>query len=166
MGQNSLNWKFPYIIRKLLECKCLKWACITHLDTWNTSYGQKKGQESNWQFDSQPLKVENCPKLCACKWCATYHWKSLNEGYNFSLDLISIGGLQRKLWAPKVAGVPTLGILAHLGVSGQNAIWMLVPWLTTEYTIRGKVVASPKFGLWWVLWVRVCPWLVHAPKMF
>jgi hypothetical protein len=29
---------------------------------------------------------------------------------------------------------------------------------------KGKVVASPKSGLWWVLWVHVCPWLVHAPK--
>jgi hypothetical protein len=26
-------------------------------------------------------------------------------------------------------------------------------------------VASPKFGLWWVLWVRVCSWLVRAPKL-
>jgi len=33
-----------------------------------------------------------------------------NEGYNFALDLISIEGLHTKLWAPKVAGVPTLGI--------------------------------------------------------
>jgi RsiW-degrading membrane proteinase PrsW (M82 family) len=24
----------------------------------------------------------------------------------------------------------------------------------TKYTIRGKVVASPKFGPWWVLWVH------------
>jgi hypothetical protein len=32
-------------------------------------------------------------------------------------------------------------------------------------SIRGKVVASPKFGLWWVLWVRVCPWLVLTPKV-
>jgi hypothetical protein len=23
-----------------------------------------------------------------------------------------------------------------------------------------------KFGLWWVLWVRVWPWLLHASKMF
>jgi hypothetical protein len=52
----------------------------------------------------------------------------------------------------------------HLGVSGQNNIWMLVPWLGTKYTIRGKMVASPKFRFWWVLWIRVCPWLVHAPK--
>jgi len=30
-GQNSLDWKFPYIIRKLLELRCLKWAHMTHL---------------------------------------------------------------------------------------------------------------------------------------
>ncbi len=25
-------------------------------------------------------------------------------------------------------------------------------------------MASPKFGLWWVLWVCGCPWLNRAPK--
>jgi hypothetical protein len=42
-GQNPLDFKIPYIIEKLLELKCLKWAHMTHLDTSNTSYGQKKG---------------------------------------------------------------------------------------------------------------------------
>ncbi len=45
-----------------------------------------------------------------CKWCATYRWKAIDEGYNFSLNLISIKGLHAKLWAPKVARVPTLVI--------------------------------------------------------
>jgi hypothetical protein len=40
------------------------------------------------------------------------------------------------------------------------------PWLGTKNTIKGKVMASPKFRLWWILWVCVCPWFVHAPKMF
>jgi len=53
---------------------------------------------------------------------------------------------------------------SHLGILRQNDIWVLVPWPSIEYTIRGKVVASPKFGLWWVLWIYVCSWLVHAPK--
>jgi len=39
-------------------------------------------------------------------------------------------------------------------------------WPVTKYTIRGKVVASPKSGSRWVLWVCVCSWLIHAPKMF
>jgi hypothetical protein len=37
---------------------------------------------------------------------------------------------------------------------------------STKYTIRGKVVASPKSRPWWVLWVRFCLWLVLAPKVF
>ncbi len=36
----------------------------------------------------------------------------------------------------------------HLGVLGQNVIWVLVLWPGTEYTIRGKVVASLNFGPW------------------
>ncbi len=40
----------------------------------------------------------------------TYHWKALEKGYNFVLDLISIEGLHTKLWGPKVARVPTLTI--------------------------------------------------------
>ncbi len=62
------------------------------------------------QFDSQPLKVGNQPDFLACKWHATYYWKALDEGYDFALDFISIGGLHTKLWGPKVAGVPILGI--------------------------------------------------------
>jgi hypothetical protein len=93
---------------------------MTHLDTSNTSYGQKKGQESNWQFDSRPLKVGNHTDLLACRWHSIYHWKFLDKGYNFALDLISIGGLETKLCTPKVVGVPTLGIWesrdkCHLG---------------------------------------------------
>jgi hypothetical protein len=45
-----------YIIGKLLERRCLKWARIAHLDNWNISYGQKKGQKSNSQFDLDQKK--------------------------------------------------------------------------------------------------------------
>jgi hypothetical protein len=107
---NPLDWRILYIIENLLDCRCLKWAYMTHLDTYNTSYDQKKGRESNCQFDSRPLKVKNRPNFLACRWRATYCWKAFNEGYNFSWDLISIEGLHIKLWPPKVAGVPTLGI--------------------------------------------------------
>ncbi len=76
-GQNSMACGVLYIIGKLLEHKCLKWACIAHLDIWNTSYGQKKGRKSNWQFDSRPLKVGNRPNFRVCRWHVTYHWKKL-----------------------------------------------------------------------------------------
>jgi hypothetical protein len=93
-----------------LKCRCLKWACMTHLDIWNTSYGQKKGRKSNWQFDFWPLKVENWSDFLACRWRATYLWKALNKGYSFAWDLISIGGFNTKLCGPKVVAVLILGI--------------------------------------------------------
>jgi hypothetical protein len=54
---------------------------------------------------------------------------------------------------------------SNLGVPWQNDIWVPILWQGTKYTIRGKVVASPKSRPWWILWVCVCPWFVHAPKM-
>ncbi len=53
---------------------------------------------------------------------------------------------------------------SHLGISGQNDIWVLILWPCTKYTIRGKVVASPKFEPCWVLWICVCPWFVRASR--
>ncbi len=104
-GQNPSPWIVFYIIEKILKRRCLKWARIAHLDIWNTSYGQKKGRESNWQFDSRPLKVGNRPDFVTCTQRATYRWKALDKGYNFSLDLITIRGLHAKLCASKVARV-------------------------------------------------------------
>jgi hypothetical protein len=53
----------------------------------------------------------------------------------------------------------------QMGVPGQNVIWMWASWRGTEYTIMGKVVTSPKSGLWWVLLVWICLWLVLTPKV-
>jgi hypothetical protein len=59
--QNTLHWGVLGVIGKLLKCRCPKWPRIGHLDICSPSYGQRKGQESNWQFDSRPLKVGNRP---------------------------------------------------------------------------------------------------------
>jgi hypothetical protein len=119
------------------------------------------------QFDSRPLKVKNHLDFLACRWHATYRWKDLDESYNFASNFILIRGLHAKLWAPKVVGVLIMEISGlSLWESRDKMIWVLVLWPGTKYTIRGKVVASPKSGLWWVLWVYVCMWLVHAPKCF
>jgi len=61
---------------------------MTHLSTYNTSYGQKKDQKSKCQFDFQPLKVKNRPNLHACRWLTTYLWKAFDKGYNFALDSV------------------------------------------------------------------------------
>jgi hypothetical protein len=96
-GQNTSHCGVLYINEKILRCRCPKCARMTHLDISKTSYGQKKGRESNWQFDSWSLKVGNRPNSLTCRWHATRCWKALDKGYNFGLDLIPIGGLHQKL---------------------------------------------------------------------
>jgi hypothetical protein len=89
-----------------------------------------------------------------------YHWKTLNERST------SIRGLHTKLWAPKLWESQFQEFQnSHFGVPGQNDIWVLAPWLGTENIIRGKVVASPNFGSWWVLWVHVYSWFIYTPKV-
>jgi hypothetical protein len=104
--QTSMSYGVLYIIGKLLKRRCLKWARIAHLDIWNTSYGQKKGQESNCQFDSRQQKVGNRPDLLSCMGRARYRWKALDKSYNFASDRITIWASFAKLRGSKVARVP------------------------------------------------------------
>jgi hypothetical protein len=60
-GQNALHWGILVVIGMVLKRRYRKWPRIGHLDICSPSYGQKKGQESNWHFDSRPLKVRNRP---------------------------------------------------------------------------------------------------------
>jgi hypothetical protein len=94
-------------------------------------------------IEERPIKVKNRPDFLACRGPATYHWKVLNEGYNFAFNLTSIGGLYTKLWASKVMGVLILGISRVLR---QNDIWMLVPSTGTKYTIWGRWWFPPSPG--------------------
>jgi hypothetical protein len=89
-GQISLHWCVLYINGKVLKCRCPKWTRMGHLDIFSPSYGQKKGQESNCQFDFRPLKVGNQPLPDVASRSATRSWKALDESYNFGLDLVPI----------------------------------------------------------------------------
>jgi hypothetical protein len=106
-SQNTLPWGVLYTVGKVSKCRCWRWPRMGHLDICSTSYGQKKGWESNWQFDSRPQKVGNRPDPGACRRSATHSWKVLEESYKFALDLVPIRGLSRELWLPKVPGVQT-----------------------------------------------------------
>jgi hypothetical protein len=103
----------------------------------------KEGLKVNCQFDSWPLKIRNRPNFLVCKWCATYHWKALDEGYNFSLKLISIGGLHTKLWAPKITEVPTLGI------SGFPFGSLGTKWHLGDGPVAKHIIYY-KGGRWWL----------------
>jgi hypothetical protein len=104
-GQNTSHWGVLYIIEKIWKCRCRKWACMGHLDIRNTSYVQKKGRESNWQFDFWPLKAGNRPNPDVCRGSATHHWKAFKESYKFVSDLISIGSLSKELWPYEISRV-------------------------------------------------------------
>jgi hypothetical protein len=93
------------VIGKVLKRRYRKWPRIGHSDICSPSYGQKKGRESNCQFDSRPLKVKNRPLPNVRIESATRRWKDLDEGYNFGLDLIAIRLCSRELWPFKVSGV-------------------------------------------------------------
>jgi hypothetical protein len=96
-GQNTLHWGVLGVIEKALKCRCLNWPRIGHLDICSPSYGQKKGRESNWQFDSRPLKFGNRPLPDIRFESAIRRWKDLDEGYKFGLDLVAIGLCNREL---------------------------------------------------------------------
>jgi hypothetical protein len=152
-GQNSMAWSVPYIIGKLLERRCLKWARIAHLHIWNTSYGQKNIWESSWQFDSRPLKVKNRPNSLAYKQHATYCWKAFDEGYNFALDFISIGGLLKKLWRPNFGNFRTK---SHLDVG---------PVERCKVYYKGEGGGFPQVRPVVSLVCSNCPWFILAPKV-
>jgi 5-methylcytosine-specific restriction endonuclease McrA len=165
-GQNSMVWDVIYVIENLLKCRCLKWACIAHLNTWNTSYAQKEGQKSNWQFNSRPLKIGNQPDLLGYRWRATYHWNDFDEGYNFALDLISIGGLLTKLWRPKVAGVSSLAISGlPLGSPKTKSHLDVAPVGSHIVYYKGEGGGFPQVRAMVNLVCSCCSWLVLAPKV-
>jgi hypothetical protein len=142
------------------------------LNICSPSYGQKKGRESNWQFDSRPLKVGNRPLSDLRIESAIRRWKDLDEGYTFGSDLVAIRLCSRELWAPKVPGLHPGQFSGQFrdsdpgvpGVSGKSDIRAWVPRSVTEYTIGeygGGILPSQGRG---ESSESKCPWLVPTPK--
>jgi hypothetical protein len=79
----------------------------------------------------------------------TYHWKALYEGYNFAIDLISIGGLHTKLWGPKVTGVLTLKF-SRLPFGSLGKKYHLDVGLVERHIVyyKGEGGGFPKSGPW------------------
>jgi hypothetical protein len=120
-AQNTSHWGVLGVIGKVLKLKYRKWPRISHLDICSPSYGQKKGRESNWQFDSRPLKVGNRPLPDFLIESAIRRWKDLEEGYKFGLDLIAIRLCRRELWAPKVLGLHPRQFRDNFGIPTRES---------------------------------------------
>jgi hypothetical protein len=156
-AQNTSHWGFLGVIGKFLKRRYRKWPRIGHLDICSPSYGQKKGRESNWQFDSRPLKVGNRPLPDLRIESAICRWKDLDKGYKFGLDLVAIRLRSRELWAPKVPGLQpgSPGKKCHSGVGAAECHRVCY----REY--GGGILPSPGHG---VSRGPKCPWLVPTPK--
>jgi len=89
-AQNTSHWSVLSVVGKVLKRRYRKWPRIDHLDICRPSYGQKKGRESNWQFDFRPLKVGNRPLPDFRIESAIRRWKDDDEGYKFGSYLIAI----------------------------------------------------------------------------
>jgi hypothetical protein len=77
----------------------------------NPPHSQVSSHFGNWSPNGLPNLQRAIPGVKNHCWRSfLYHWKVINEGYNFALNLTSIEGLHTTLWASKVAGVPILGI--------------------------------------------------------
>jgi hypothetical protein len=124
-GQNTSHWGVLGVVEKVLKRRYRKWPRIGNSDICSPSYEQKKGRESNWQFDSRPLKVGNRPLPDIRFECATWRWKDLDEGCNFGLDLVAIQLCSRELWPFKVLRVPPGQFRDSIpGVPKICVIWM------------------------------------------
>jgi hypothetical protein len=165
-GQISMDCCALHIVGKLLKRRCLKWARIAHLDISNTSYGQKKGRESNWQFDSRPLKVGNRCFFDIRFESATRRWKALEEGYNFASDRVAIGLCSREISASKVPGLqPGTNSGLPRGNPGKNGHLDGTSATSCRVYYKGEGGGFPQFRAVVSLVCSCCPWLVLAPKV-
>jgi len=153
---------------KVLKRRYRKWPRISHLDICSPSYGQKKGRESNWQFDSRPLKVGNRSLFNLRIESATRLWKDLDEGYNFGLDLVAIRLCSRELWASKVPGLQPGQFRDNFGIP----TWESREKESFGCSLRWALQRILYGGRWWLppspgrgeSCVSKCPWLVPTPK--
>jgi len=167
-AQKTSHWGVLSVTGKFLKRRYRKWPRIGHLDICSPSYGQNKGRESNWQFDSRPLKVGNRPLPDLGIESATWRWKDLDEGYNFGLDLVVIKLYSRELKAFKVPGLQPGQFRDNFGTPTWESREK-EPFGCSPHGVAQKILYG---GRWWLppnsgrgeSYVSKCPWLVPTPK--
>ncbi len=143
-----------------------KWPRIGHLNICRPSYGQKKGRESNWQFDSRPLKVGNLPLPDLRIERARCRWKDLDEGYNFSsrCDQTPQSGVMSSQSPETPPGTVSGQFRTPTWESRENEPFGCSPRGVSQRILYG--------GRWWlppspghgVSYGPKCPWLAPTPK--
>ncbi len=167
-GKNTSHWGVLDVVGKVLKRRYRKCPRIGNSDIFSPSYGQKKGRESNWRFDSRPLKVGNrfLPDIRSER--ATWPWKDLDEGYNFGLDLVAIQVCSRELWRFKVPGVPPGQFRDSIGTPFRESR----EFVPLGCRCGGASQSILHGGWWWhppspgrgESYGPKCPWFVPTPK--
>jgi hypothetical protein len=152
-GQNSIACGVLYIIEKLLERRCLKWARIAHLDIWTQVMAKRRAgsqivsltpDHKMSGIDPIYLVADDVPHTV--KKLSTITTTLLQTALRS--EVCSQSYAASKSRESRLAGFRD----SHAGVARESrerkTIWMWAPWRGPEYTIRGKVVASPKSGPW------------------
>jgi hypothetical protein len=128
---------------------------MSHLDICSPSYEQKKGRESNCQFNSQPLKVGNRPLPDVTSRRATRSWKAFDENYSFVLDLVPIRVRGEELRASKVPGLqPGTVSGLQLGSLGKKSHSDVASAVRCKEYYMGEGGGFPQV---WAMVSLVCP---------
>jgi hypothetical protein len=148
MGQNSFPRRIFYIIGKRLKRRCLK------LDS-HCPFGHLK--QKIWSKEKSGVKLAIW--LPTTKSQESTQFPSIQATCNIPLK--RSGRRLQLCFRPHCNQRSARQVMCLQSCRSPNygnfetPIWMWPPWRGVEYIIRGKVVASPKFGLWWVLCVQV-----------
>jgi hypothetical protein len=159
-AQNTSHWSVLGVIGKVLKRKYRKWPRIGHLDICSPSYGQKKGWESNWQFDSRPPN-----------WECDMSLKRSRQGLQVWFRPRCKQTLQSGVMNSQSPGTPPETISgqfqdSNLGIPGKSDIRAWVPRRVTEYTIGSKVVAYSQVRAVVCLVVQSARGLSPHPRVF
>ncbi len=92
------------------------------------------------------------------RWRATFCWKAFNKDYNFSLNLNSIGGFHKKLWASKVTRVPISRL--PLGSVGTKSHLVVAPVERCRVYYKGEGGGFPQVRVT-VSFMSLCLSMVH-----
>ncbi len=176
-AQNTLHWGVLGVIGKVLKRKYRKWPRIGHLDICSPSYGQKKGRESNWQFDSRPIKVGKRPLPDLRIESAIRRSKDLDEGYKFGSDLVVIRLCSGSYEFPKSRDSTrdNFGTISGLQLGSPRSPgkkWHSGVGAAESHKVYYRGVRwwlTPESGPWCVSWSKVpvaCPNTQGCPGMW
>jgi hypothetical protein len=155
----SSKCNFPCVVISSCQFSSTS-SIVSHTsNSWSPSYGQKKGQESNWQFDSRPLKVGNQPLPTSdlkvrhgvgkiSTRATTLVQTSLRS--DFTVGSYELPKFRKSNWDNFRVPFRESQEFVPFGCSLHCEL----------QRIWAKMVASPESGPWWVLCVKVpvpCP---------